>query len=91
MTATALVLGGSVFVGKHLVAQLVERDMEVAVLNRGRTVIRIAQFSWTGPRLEIAKRLWSLHNQGCVTQVLYNEHLAELFALVQVGTQVRII
>ena len=38
MTATALVLGGSVFVGKHLVAQLVERDMEVAVLNRGRTV-----------------------------------------------------
>ena len=37
MTGTALVLGGSVFVGKHLVAQLVGRDMDVAVLNRGKT------------------------------------------------------
>ena len=37
MTATALVLGGSGFVGKHLVGQLIERDTEVVVLNRGRT------------------------------------------------------
>ena len=37
MTRTALVLGGSVFVGKHLVERLLERDVHVAVLNRGRT------------------------------------------------------
>ncbi len=34
---SALVLGGSVFVGKHLVEMLVERGATVAVLNRGRT------------------------------------------------------
>jgi nucleoside-diphosphate-sugar epimerase len=33
----ALVLGGSVFVGKHLVDQLVGRGAQVAVLNRGKT------------------------------------------------------
>ena len=32
-----LVLGGSVFVGRHLVALLVDSGHEVAVLNRGRT------------------------------------------------------
>lgn len=32
-----LVLGGSVFVGRHLVARLVERSAQVAVLNRGVT------------------------------------------------------
>jgi nucleoside-diphosphate-sugar epimerase len=37
VTRTALVLGGSVFVGKHLVERLLEHDMHVAVLNRGRT------------------------------------------------------
>src|SRR5262245_46587134 len=33
----ALVLGGSVFVGRHLVDALLEDGAEVAVLNRGRT------------------------------------------------------
>src|SRR5215207_7704320 len=33
----ALVLGGSVFVGKHTVDALLARGHEVAVLNRGRT------------------------------------------------------
>jgi hypothetical protein len=33
----ALVLGGSVFVGRHLVDALVRRGAEVAVLNRGQT------------------------------------------------------
>ncbi len=37
MTDRALVLGGSVFVGKHLVERLIERDTDVVVLNRGRT------------------------------------------------------
>ncbi len=35
----SLVLGGSVFVGKRLVAALVEAGHEVAVLNRGRTPV----------------------------------------------------
>ena len=34
---SALVLGGSVFVGKHLVERLLEHDVHVAALNRGRT------------------------------------------------------
>jgi nucleoside-diphosphate-sugar epimerase len=37
VTRSALVLGGSVFVGKHLVERLLEDDVHVAVLNRGRT------------------------------------------------------
>jgi nucleoside-diphosphate-sugar epimerase len=37
VTRTALVLGGSVFVGKHLVEHLLGHDVHVAVLNRGRT------------------------------------------------------
>jgi nucleoside-diphosphate-sugar epimerase len=37
VSRSALVLGGSVFVGKHLVERLLEQDVHVAVLNRGRT------------------------------------------------------
>ena len=37
MSGSALVLGGSVLVGKHLVERLLGRDVHVAVLNRGRT------------------------------------------------------
>jgi nucleoside-diphosphate-sugar epimerase len=37
VTSSALVLGGSVFVGKHLVEQLLAAGTQVAVLNRGKT------------------------------------------------------
>jgi nucleoside-diphosphate-sugar epimerase len=37
VSRTALVLGGSVFVGRHLVERLVAQGNRVAVLNRGRT------------------------------------------------------
>jgi len=37
----SLVLGGSVFVGKHLVDALVERGDHVAVLNRGQTAVAL--------------------------------------------------
>ena len=37
MSRSALVLGGSVFVGKHLVGRLLARGDSVAVLNRGKT------------------------------------------------------
>jgi phosphatidylserine/phosphatidylglycerophosphate/cardiolipin synthase-like enzyme len=39
---------------------------------RGRTVIRVATYSWTSPRLDLAERLWSLHNKGCKVDVIYN-------------------
>jgi len=37
VTGTALVLGGSGFVGKHVVGQLLDGDTDVVVLNRGKT------------------------------------------------------
>lgn len=39
---------------------------------RGRTVIRVAMWGWSGARLDVAKRLWTLHNQGCSVTVIYN-------------------
>ena len=39
---------------------------------RGRTVIRVATYSWTSPRLDLAERLWRLHNKGCKVDVIYN-------------------
>jgi nucleoside-diphosphate-sugar epimerase len=40
---TCLVLGGSVFVGRHLVTTLTGRGHHVAVLNRGRTPARLPE------------------------------------------------
>lgn len=40
--------------------------------NKGRTVIRVAQWGWSAARLEIARQLWRLHDKGCIVQVLYN-------------------
>jgi len=38
----------------------------------GRTVIRVAMWGWTGARIDIAKRLWTLHDAGCRVTVIYN-------------------
>ncbi len=38
----------------------------------GRTVIRVAMWGWSGARLDIARKLWELHNRGCRVEVLYN-------------------
>ena len=40
----ALVLGGSVFVGRHTVQALVDAGHDVTVLNRGRTADQTAAF-----------------------------------------------
>ncbi len=37
-----------------------------------RTMIRVANWGWTGARIDVAKRLWTLHNHGCRVQVMIN-------------------
>jgi len=41
---------------------------------KGRTVIRVAQWGWTDSRLDVAKQLWKLHDQGCIVQVIDNNY-----------------
>jgi hypothetical protein len=38
-----------------------------------RTMVRVEQWGWTSARLDIAKRLWKLHNAGCNVQVINNK------------------
>ena len=35
-------------------------------------MIRVANWGWTGARIDVAKRLWTLHNHGCRVQVMIN-------------------
>jgi hypothetical protein len=37
-----------------------------------RTVIRVAMYSWSAPRNDIATKLWRLHDKGCRVEVIYN-------------------
>ena len=37
-----------------------------------RTMVRVANWGWTGARLDVARRLWTLHNHGCKVQVMIN-------------------
>ena len=39
----------------------------------GRTVVRIEQWGWSAARLDIARRVWALHNQGCKVQIIANK------------------
>jgi phosphatidylserine/phosphatidylglycerophosphate/cardiolipin synthase-like enzyme len=39
----------------------------------GRTVVRIAMWGWTNPRMDIAKRVWRLKNAGCKVDVIMNQ------------------
>jgi hypothetical protein len=39
----------------------------------GRTVIRVAMWGWTYGRLDLAKKLWDLHNRGCKIDVILNK------------------
>ncbi len=38
----------------------------------GRTTIRVAMWGWTKWRTDVARRLWTLHNQGCNVYVVLN-------------------
>ena len=37
-----------------------------------KTMIRVANWGWSGARLDVAKRLWRLHDKGCKVQVMIN-------------------
>ncbi|CAA9298876.1 MAG: hypothetical protein AVDCRST_MAG61-801 [uncultured Friedmanniella sp.] len=39
----------------------------------GRTVVRIEQWGWSAARLDIARRVWALHDQGCKVQIIANK------------------
>jgi phosphatidylserine/phosphatidylglycerophosphate/cardiolipin synthase-like enzyme len=39
----------------------------------GRTVVRIAMWGWTNPRMDVAKRAWRLKNAGCKVDVIMNQ------------------
>ncbi|GAA3694139.1 hypothetical protein GCM10022204_07380 [Microlunatus aurantiacus] len=38
----------------------------------GRTVVRMNMWGFTNPRMDVAKKLWSLHNAGCKVDVTLN-------------------
>ncbi|MET0694489.1 MAG: phospholipase D-like domain-containing protein [Propionibacteriaceae bacterium] len=73
----------------YLYPQQIRRPQDVVLLNvlnhtsckttakgygsNGRTLIRVDNWGWTGSRLDIAKRVWQLHNSGCKVQVLLNK------------------
>ena len=40
---------------------------------KGRTLIRVANWGWSMTRLDIADRLWKLHDSGCKVQVMINK------------------
>jgi hypothetical protein len=40
---------------------------------KGRTLIRVANWGWSTTRLDIADRLWKLHDSGCKVQVMINK------------------
>ncbi len=39
----------------------------------GRTVVRIEQWGWSAARLDIARRVWALHDQGCKVSIIANK------------------
>jgi phosphatidylserine/phosphatidylglycerophosphate/cardiolipin synthase-like enzyme len=40
--------------------------------SKGRTVVRMNMWGFTNPRMDVAKKLWSLHNAGCKVDVTLN-------------------
>ncbi|MDN5761029.1 MAG: phospholipase D-like domain-containing protein [Microlunatus sp.] len=38
----------------------------------GRTLIRLANWGWSSPRIDVAEKLVALHRQGCKVQVMIN-------------------
>ena len=40
--------------------------------SKGRTVVRMSMWGFTNPRMDVAKKLWSLHNSGCKVDVSLN-------------------
>jgi phosphatidylserine/phosphatidylglycerophosphate/cardiolipin synthase-like enzyme len=73
----------------YLYPQKIRRPEDVVLLNvlnrttcrvtgkgygsEGRTLVRVANWGWTGARIDVAKRLWKLHDSGCKVQVMVNK------------------
>jgi hypothetical protein len=41
--------------------------------SEGRTLVRVANWGWSAARLDIARRVWELHDSGCKVQVMINK------------------
>ncbi|HYP44633.1 MAG TPA: phospholipase D-like domain-containing protein [Propionibacteriaceae bacterium] len=39
---------------------------------KGKTIVRVGMYSWTSKRIDLARELWKLHNQGCRVEIIYN-------------------
>jgi phosphatidylserine/phosphatidylglycerophosphate/cardiolipin synthase-like enzyme len=46
--------------------------------NDGQTLIQVTMYSWRAPRLDIAERLWTLHDRGCEVQIILNRGRTDL-------------
>jgi phosphatidylserine/phosphatidylglycerophosphate/cardiolipin synthase-like enzyme len=44
----------------------------------GRTVVQVTMYSWRVPRIDIAEKLWELHDKGCEVQIILNRGRADL-------------
>ncbi len=44
----------------------------------GHTVVQVTMYSWRGPRIDIARLLWKLHDQGCTVDVILNSGRTDL-------------
>ena len=40
--------------------------------SKGQTVIKVAMWGWSRARLDVAEKLWMLHNKGCKVEVFLN-------------------
>jgi phosphatidylserine/phosphatidylglycerophosphate/cardiolipin synthase-like enzyme len=41
--------------------------------SEGRTLVRVANWGWSAARLDVARRVWKLHDSGCKVQVMINK------------------
>lgn len=39
---------------------------------QGHTVVRVAMWGWTAARIDLARKLWALHDRGCRVEVILN-------------------
>lgn len=44
----------------------------------GRTLVQVTMYSWRVPRMDIAKKLWRLHDAGCEVQIILNRSRTDL-------------
>lgn len=57
--------------------------------SKGRTVVRMSMWGFTNPRMDVAKRLWSLQNAGCKVDVTLNRGRASRTIMRQLTKKTR--